>query len=322
MNMSFKKIIAGVTAVTIVAMNMSYLTVNAANVPLNGASATYAGNTVTLNLTAGAVIPLTTGTLTINIKNGATPIALNALTAQTITDGVTLDTTATNLAAGNYVLTKTVTASSLAPTVTLVLTNVLATGNYTVSFLGSNGDYGAVQMTVGTGNQVAVTASVVPVLEFALNTNTLALGQLAAGIFSTGSVTATVNTNAIGGVTVTTASTGLKTGGTLADREIGVNPINGTAVATTAPDYYRISTNSTPVFGVTAVSAELTPLAFPNTQSAAGANIITGAMVVYHTAAPLIAAVPTIVTIGAQIATNTEAGNYADTLTFTVSGTF
>lgn len=180
-------------------------------------------------------------------------------------------------------------------------------GFYVITFNTNDGVFGSVSVDNGTYNDVTVSATVAPILTMSLSETTLALGTLATASYNTDSIIATVSTNALGGADVTMDSVGLKD--TVINREIGVVSLDA-ATDTAATDYYKVTTNGAPV--LTDANDGL---------ANAGGTDMTASQVVYNGSGP-IAAQATTVTIGSKIGATTEAGNYSDTLTFTVTGSF
>ncbi|MCT4591961.1 MAG: hypothetical protein N4A36_01060 [Candidatus Gracilibacteria bacterium] len=193
--------------------------------------------------------------------------------------------------------------------------NGLAADVYTLSFTTVGGDYNASVFVVSNANQVAVTAYVEPTLSFSIANGTdgntaIAFGTLVPGTFSEDDVTLNYGTNAASGMTVAMASAGLV--GTNQTEEIGTNDINGGAVATTATDYYKVSTAG-------AVGAVAFNTGTDTIGDAAGAQMSSTQDVV-STSSP--SSATQSVTIGTQIAADTTADSYTDTLTFTATATF
>lgn len=196
--------------------------------------------------------------------------------------------------------------------ITAAALDALVADTYALSFSTVAGDFTAVIVVVGNDNQVSVSATVDPILTFALDANTLALGTLptAADAYANDSGTTkinpTVSANAEGGIVVTMASTGLKS----STKEIGVTDIAGGVAPTTGTDYYKVSTNASP--NITDANAGL---------SAAGGTDMLASQTVYSVSTP-VSGGTVAVTVAARAAATTEAGNYSDTLTFTATPTF
>lgn len=158
-------------------------------------------------------------------------------------------------------------------------TNLTLTGN-TATISGST----------ATGElSVSVSATVLPTLTFDISSNTLALGDLAIGSYTSTGLTYTGVTNAQWGMSVSVKSLNL-----LKD---GNNVIGATGQAGTA---YKYELNN-------AVNDSSTNFTTSNAQfdTRASNGSINGTL-----------------NIGAKIDANTIAGNYTDTLTFTVTGNF
>lgn len=181
-------------------------------------------------------------------------------------------------------------------------------GFYVITFNTDDGVFGSVTVDNGTYNDVTVSATVVPVLTMSLDTNTLALGTLTTAAYQSAVVNVTTATNAVGGADVAMASVGLKD--TVVGAEIGVTDIDATA-QTAATDYYKVSTNAAPV--LTDVNDAL---------ANAGGTDMVASQVVLNGTTPTDSSITTKVTVGSKIGATTEAGNYSDTLTFTVTGSF
>jgi large repetitive protein len=308
MKATLKKSIALASTFAILAINT--VSVNAANITtlaVNGGTTLAASTTIT-TLSFTPVTALTNGsTVTVSYPATVNDTGLVsgdiAVAAAGHTFGaVTVDT-------ANNLLAIPVTTGAAAAAVTLTFSNGTfvgpASGNISFSVITSVGDSGASLIYVAGSNAVNVTATVVPTLSMSLNTLTMALGNLNSSTYQTAAATLTVSTNAIGGATAAMASTGLKS----ATREIGVTDIHATA-QTAATDYYKVSTNGTPVF--TDANDAL--------DNAGGTDML-ATQNVYTTGAPVSGATTTV-TVGSKIDATTEAGNYADTLTFTVTGSF
>lgn len=180
-------------------------------------------------------------------------------------------------------------------------------GFYVITFNTNDGVFGSVTVDTGTYNDVTVTATVAPILTMSLSETALTLWTLTTGTYSTDNIIATVSTNALAGADVTMASVWLKD--TVIDREIWVTDIAANP-QTAATDYYKATTNGAPV--LTDVNDGL---------ANAGGTDVVASQVVYNGTWPVNAQATTI-TVGSKIWATTEAGNYSDTLTFTVTGSF
>lgn len=300
---SLKKVTALAGALAIVAMNVAPFGVNAAG--LNG-------NTLTVSTSGGDIVidssatPFTPSATVVATVNGTTRVA--AVTDNntiTITDadgngGGTLD-------AGNYSISVVENANTPANAADDVYFSVV---------------YNTLAAGTAGSNQVLVTARVAPTLSLAIGNGTdgnqaISFGTLTPGSFAEDDVQLTYASNAVNGVILTMTSGGLKDGAI--QREIGVTDINtddgagANSENTAATDYYKVSTAG----GTAAVTFDTATNTLAN---AAGAQMLATQTLV-STSAPN-ATTNQMVTIGTQVASDTEAGNYSDTLTFTITGSF
>lgn len=149
---------------------------------------------------------------------------------------------------------------------------------------------------------VLVSAQVIPTLSMTISTGALNFGVLAIGA-NNQSLTVTTATNAKDGLVVAVGSTGLATGNAATDKHIGTLS-RVSSVATTGTDSYQIGSSTSA--GGTALS----------TTDVAGTQTVLNASDVTEANAT------TTVNLSATIDAQTEAGNYNDTLTFTVTGSF
>ena len=194
---------------------------------------------------------------------------------------------------------------------------------YVITYSDTDSNFGASLINFGTANQVPVSATVVPILTMSLangtdGNQTIAFGQLIPGTFSEDDINVNYTTNGVGGVNVTVASTGLATDvdadgsrDNANDREIGAQNIAATT-NTAAVDYYKVSTAG----GTGAVAFDAVDNLITN---AAGRDMRATQDVVAATG-PVSAT--QAVTVGTRVANDTEAGDYTDTLTFTLTPTF
>ena len=148
---------------------------------------------------------------------------------------------------------------------------------------------------------VQVSAQVVPTLNMTISTWAINFGVLAPNAAQTGTLTIDTATNAEGGITIAMESTGLQS----ATKYIWDRVGTVWNVATTdATDYYTVSSST---------NNSGTPLALASIAS-------TQPVLVSDNVAKSNAT--TTVEISAMAGAQTEAGNYGDTLTFTVTGNF
>lgn len=290
-----RKIIAGVSIIALLAMNLNIFTANASNIVATWVAS---GNT------SGSTITVTAA--------GSEFTNANEITRATIKN---LDWTATTT-------TLTVWWANTVDT-TSILTTVWDLTNdttYIVTFNTANGDAGAFQMEVGTptDTSVKVSATVEPILKMDFDNTDLDLGILSttADTYTPQTIAITTATNAKNGLVVAMASSGLKD--TSIDREIWVNDIDtGVAQTVVTTDFYKVQSNAN---SVAAAIADIAGTIF----DAAGADMAATQNVVPNTG---VYALPhnditTTVSIAARADTLTDAGNYSDTLVFSVTGTY
>jgi hypothetical protein len=254
-------------------------------------------------LAAMNMIPAGVGAASVNNAVAALSAGNITLTSANITG-----TTATVRVEKDGVVVPGVTATATGTVITVVdpdgtSDGAVATGYYVITFNTDTGDFGSATFdNSSTYNKVVVSATVVPTLSLSLVNNNSALGVLSPGVFSATpvSVDLTYSTNAKNGLTVAMASTGLKD--TAAGHEINATKISAVA---TNDGLYTFATASGS--GAATVNATSTGVALTQT--------------VASTSAPVNAAVRNV-KVGAQITNTTVSGNYTDTLTFTVTGTF
>ncbi|MDD2565680.1 MAG: hypothetical protein PHZ26_02030 [Candidatus Gracilibacteria bacterium] len=157
--------------------------------------------------------------------------------------------------------------------------------------------------TASGSDTVLVTAQVTPTLTMNISSGAIAFGTLNPGTPKTESLNLTTATNAELGITIGMDSNGLES----ATKYIGTYGATASSGATTdLTDFYKVDSITN--------SGGTTPLSTP-TDVAANQTILTTSNVFQSNA---ITAVNLTALAGAQ----TEAGNYGDTLTFTVTGNF
>ncbi|MFA6090561.1 MAG: hypothetical protein WC774_02190 [Candidatus Gracilibacteria bacterium] len=182
----------------------------------------------------------------------------------------------------------------------VVFTGAITGGAVTPQNINSNWD--GVSTPSGTSasgsDNVLVTAQVAPTLTLVISTGAIAFGTLAIGA-NNQSLTLTTATNAELGINVSVASLGLAS----PTKSIGTL-IKGGTLATTGTDSYTVSSTSTLAGTVLASQAVAGTQNVLTTNNVANSNQVT------------------TVNLNATIDAQTEAGNYGDTLTFTVTGNF
>lgn len=284
MNTSFKKVMAGVTAVTIVAMNGASFMANAANAAIN--SSTAANVTTALTITNAGAFP-----------DGD---EINFASLKRL-DGSAATTTVAGYVGNNADGNTSVITLSADPTVGDNNQILL------ISFTTVSGDFGTAQLTVGTptANTVTVSATVLPTLTLALANATVALGTLsvAAPVNSATDPTATVVTNAVGGFTLSVDSANNGLTSTTASHTIGAGALGA---------------------GTQGYALAVSETADPQTNgSVTAAPVITGGAVSIASSTGPTGGYVATVDVGASISAITpNASDYTDTLTFTVTGSF
>lgn len=299
---TMKKIVAWASAITLIAMNLANLTVNAAGVVTTVASADR--QTFTIDLPAW--VNLTTNDdITLVVKNATTWAAIdlsaNQITALTVGWVDEFVQTAGNRgnANGTIIVTNLVSDPLADDNVVFTLTSALPINTaYSVAYMDNQGNFSNAVANFGTANQVTVSATVLPTLTMSLDTTTLNLGNLDTVAYADQTVTVTTSTNAVGWADITMGSTWLKD--TNIDREIWVNSLAAQA-QTAAADRYLYTVG----WAIWAWSTDMT----------ASQVVLNGTNIANSNAA-------TAVHIGAIVGATTEAWNYSDTLTFSVTGSF
>ena len=165
----------------------------------------------------------------------------------------------------------------------------------------------------GTVSGIQVTAQVLPTLNMVISTSTIDLGILTAGVEAAGTLDIEVGTNAADGVSITAKSGS----GGLTNTTDNALQINNSAVDGIAESYKYSSV---------ANADDSTVTGFLSTGDLAATEIIDSTeYTVYSTNKPeqddAIAADLTF-TVNATSNAQTAAGNYEDTITFTVTGNF
>lgn len=175
-----------------------------------------------------------------------------------------------------------------------------------ISFVTATGDFGTVGLTIGTptNNTVSVTANVVPTLSLTLANTTVALGSLDVAniVHSSTDPTATVRTNAVSGFSLSVDSTNNGLTSTTASHTIAAGATSN------GNEGYALNVTETtdPQSNGTIVASP--SLATPSTLASSSG--------------PTAGYVATV-DVAASISGITQAaGDYSDTLVFTVTGSF
>lgn len=179
--------------------------------------------------------------------------------------------------------------------------NWLTADTYSISFTTVSGDISSAILPVWNANQVVVNARVAPTLSFNLSSNNINFGTLNNdwSTYTDWSITATTSSNAQWGAVVTFDSTWL------ADSTINKSIWNiirgGTTATSDVSDAYKFSINSVVTWW--------------------SSNVALSWNSVYSTLIP-VANASSVIHLWAVAWPLTEAWNYSDTITFTVTWTF
>lgn len=205
-------------------------------------------------------------------------------------------------------------------TATNVAIDGLADGIYSIAFVTTNGDFSSEIFVVGNANEVTVTANVLPILTMKLTGGAVAFGDLVADTATTSANTTDieVDTNAANGYTLQVANSanGLYNGTT------------SIAAAGTKEDLssgYGYGINATVDAGATIDSVASATATINTTLFDGGAQIASG---MSSTPATLtsstgpVANQTTTVSYHTRISALQETGNYTDTVTYSLSGSF
>ena len=328
MNISLKKIVALSTAVGLVAMHAVYLTVNAAGVTTilaNGAT-TLAANAQITTVTFTPTTALTAGSsfvLSYDASiNDAGLVAGNISVANVATDltaGVAVVSTADNTIT---VPVTAVTTGTSPVTLTFVAAHFAApaSGNITLGVTTSVGGVAAEMIYVANANVVQVTAHVAPILTMAItNNNSASFGTLVPGTPKQAGTAATPDTPTTTNLAIATnATTGYNlatTATTMTDASNGNTLVNATAAKNiSAVEGYGI--NVATAVGTT-VAANYDATAAEAATKVSPATAATLASRINPTAGDSLD-----VAYWMNTTTVTKAGNYAGSVTYTLTGNF
>jgi len=330
-----KRLISSVVAIALVAMTVvvapadaAAITVSAASADVNTLAITLTGLTGNIDHAAGASsynVKVRTlddstnidisGATTIHGDNGTATVAAFQTTGATIT---------TTGAAGTPSKVITITAAGLFPTTEDYFVTVeVVSGPQNV------GDFGAATVIKSTQNQVSISATVEPVLTFAVTGTTVTFGTLNVSGDNAASASTTVSfvTNATSGITVSGVAVGADTGTTAGalgvagsvDTIAGIGAETDPAAFSDSAEYFAVELQSLTanVGGIVAGNdfsnadngtadrandlADSTQLVSSNTNPVDGSFNVR-----YH-----VGIVPT-----------TDAGTYTGTVTYTAAPTF
>lgn len=323
----FKKALSGLSAWAIIASSLLYFgTVSGASeVKSASASINYTTDTITVTaLEAWQNIP-NGGYVLVSVYDVTAAWAVNldgaSVTAASSVIGDQLDATITESDSGNDVRMDLSALAAVGLNDTFVLdldaNDFVATNTYRVMVRTYDASSVLVDVTttlvLGSDNQVNVSATVIPTLTFAITNGNVDFGELTPWTAKTAATTPTIDvtTNAVGGydVTLTSANWALMHSNT-------IDTINSaTADLAVAAKWYGIQAASSGGWTPTIV-APYTGLAGDNV-----GRLQNTAQALFGNTAPTNNDQITL-TLKAKADATTPAGDYSDTLTFTVTGNF
>ena len=239
------------------------------------------------------------------IKPSADYTASAAAAVVTFTiDGTATDGTLTNPTSANGYVTIFAMCDETASCVTSF------TSSHTVSV--------AIRIVTAVNTEVSVTATVDPTLTFSLGAATVALGTLSTSSTSSGSHTALIATNGASGFTLTYNGATLTSGGNT------ISAIGGTpATSSTGGEQFGVNLkdNATPNVGAEVTQTAGTCSIAADYNTADNFAFEAGSTISMASAAAPADCTYTVSYI-ANIATTTEAGSYATTVTYVGTGLF
>ncbi|USN58326.1 MAG: hypothetical protein H6767_08725 [Candidatus Peribacteria bacterium] len=159
---------------------------------------------------------------------------------------------------------------------------------------------------------IVVTATVDPILNMSISTGAIDLGTLVAGVTSTGTLDIEVGTNAVNGLSITARSSS----GGLTNTSSGAVQINDLVTDGVAESYKFASALN--------AATDSTITGFSATANLSSEVDSTAEHTVYTSNKPeALSGVDDILfSVSATSDAQTQAGNYQDTITFTVTGNF
>ena len=289
--------------------------------------------TTTVSFTTTATLPIGS-TIILNYDSTYTGTLSTAnTTVNAVAPTILTNATASGRTTSTITTASAVTSGSAVTIATTALTSPVSAGNFSFAISTSVGDAGANLQYSGQANVVLVRALVTPTLSFVIrnigdtaNTNLCDMGTLSTTAVGTCGYRLKVGTNATNGYTVNLTTSGNFTTGTasLTNAAVGTAGTGGTAITAGTPGYGAVITKGS------ATSAAATTLAsvynagatnsvsYVNTSSA---TLIT----VAGTNNPAASADTTntsLVTHNAGIASDTAAGLYTQTNTYTIIPSF
>jgi hypothetical protein len=307
------------------------MSVEAAGIALSVSPSTQVVSTsgsITLSYTTSAAMAIGT-TILVSYDSGYTG---TLSTANTTVNG-TAPTSITNATASGRTTATITTANAIASGTVTIVTSALSTsaaaGNYSFTVSSSIGDNGANFQYVGQANVVLVRGTVQATLSFAIrnsadtaNTNLCDMGNLSTTAVGNCAYRIKVGTNATNGYTVNVTTSGNFTTGTnsLSNAAVGSGGSGGTALVA-GTSGYGVVVNK----GVETSSGATTLASAYNAGATNSVSYVnTGVATVVTAAGPNNPAVSgdttntSLVTHNAAIASDTPAGVYTQTATYTV----
>lgn len=196
------------------------------------------------------------------------------------------------------------------------ITNPASANQYNITIAGTFGDTGTIGVRVIADDQLAVTATVDPILTFTITDNTVALGTLSASAATTATEQFVVATNADLGYAVRISGTTL----THANTSDTITAMSSATTSSVGTEQFGINlvSNSSPSVG--SAPSGGTGAAATGYSTANNFKFVTGETIASASgpSANTTFTISFLANIGAQ----TEAGAYSTTLTLVCTGTF
>lgn len=344
-----KRLIARISLLTLLLNSFGTLPVGASGVTvtLSPSSSSASPQAVTMQWVRSVASTYATGTtITISILSPSVSTSTFSVSStsaidldQSGADDTTFTSTSTDSQVNITLTVATTTAASTTFAVPLTFTFDATAANYSFAvFTSDPTDFGAALFYANGGNEVAVTANVPASLSFAIrnaadsaDTNACALGTLSTGAVSTCSYRLRIATNAASGFTSTI----------LADQDLATGSATMTAVTdngafAAGTEAYGIQTltgateggraTSTGLFTEPAVEAAPVGFTFDVDASpvptSSAQTFISYTASAFNTGAAPSTTSTSLVTHAAAINSGTAAGNYTQTITYTVTATY
>lgn len=270
---------------------------------------------VALNVNAAAItidsVVYNDGTDTITVTDAGKNYSSDNITTLRVTDenAVTIagvdvsDVSANNN--GSFVVTD------------LINLDGLTSGIYSVAFITASGDFSSATFTIGTADQIVVSANVLPILSMKVTGGAVAFGDLVADTATTAGTTTTisVNTNAASGYNMQVANSGLIDGS---------NTIPAATANENLSTGYGYGINATVNAGATVDSVASAGWTIANAFLGVDNTNVSGmggAATLSSSTGP-VSAQNTVVTYYTRISSLQATGNYTDTITYSITGSF